>query len=356
MILLFKSKTASRHFFSLSLPLLWITRTKIQTLTGRNQSFNPKDTTELSTEHPTLLRVSLPIPLFTASWEYHSKASDWWKFSSSQCINRLIEDCLPSVSWDPIRGTNKPVCCLLSALRTGSGLGAWDPRMRIPTHRYKCSHFWELYIHLSHLILKTWAQRGSGKEGVVLLGSRPHPSGHWPWQCERALVQPEGGSLATGPRNLNFHKVLKWVLNTVKSENHFPKHYTHHECQEGHQDASFLEKHETWTETLLFPKFHGTVSCTYACQVTSVVSDHCNPMYRSPGSSVYGILQAGILDRVAMPSSKAIFPTPGSNPYLVCVLRCQAGSLPLLPTWEAYIYIYKEGFLFFSPAQTWSRD
>ena len=76
MILLFKSKTASRHFFSLSLPLLWITRTKIQTLTGRNQSFNPKDTTELSTEHPTLLRVSLPIPLFTASWEYHSKASD----------------------------------------------------------------------------------------------------------------------------------------------------------------------------------------------------------------------------------------------------------------------------------------
>ena len=35
-------------------------------------------------------------------------------------------------------------------------------------------------------------------------------------------------------------------------------------------------------------------------------------------SSVYGILQAGIQDWVAMPSSKGIFPTQGSNPSLHC--------------------------------------
>ena len=32
-----------------------------------------------------------------------------------------------------------------------------------------------------------------------------------------------------------------------------------------------------------------------------------------PGSSVYGILQARMLEWVAVPSSKGIFPTQGSN-------------------------------------------
>ena len=36
-----------------------------------------------------------------------------------------------------------------------------------------------------------------------------------------------------------------------------------------------------------------------------------------PGSFVQGILQARILDWVAMPSSSGIFPTQGSNPGLL---------------------------------------
>ena len=42
-----------------------------------------------------------------------------------------------------------------------------------------------------------------------------------------------------------------------------------------------------------------------ACSVTSIVSDSCHPMDCSPpGSSVLGILQARILEWVAMPSSR----------------------------------------------------
>ena len=43
----------------------------------------------------------------------------------------------------------------------------------------------------------------------------------------------------------------------------------------------------------------------------------CDPMdYSSSGSSVHGILQARIVEWVAMPSSRGIFPTQGSNPGL----------------------------------------
>ena len=51
-----------------------------------------------------------------------------------------------------------------------------------------------------------------------------------------------------------------------------------------------------------------------------------------PVSSVPGILQARILEWVAMPSSRGIFLTQGSNPHLLCSLHWQAGSLPLAPS------------------------
>ena len=58
----------------------------------------------------------------------------------------------------------------------------------------------------------------------------------------------------------------------------------------------------------------------------------CSPMDCSPpGSSVHGILQARILEWVAVPSSKGLFPTQGLNPRLVGLLLWQAGSLPLAP-------------------------
>ena len=45
-----------------------------------------------------------------------------------------------------------------------------------------------------------------------------------------------------------------------------------------------------------------------------------------PGSSVHGILQAGVLEQVAVPSSGGIFPTQGLNLRL---LGWQVDSLPV---------------------------
>ena len=57
----------------------------------------------------------------------------------------------------------------------------------------------------------------------------------------------------------------------------------------------------------------------------------CDPMDCSlPSSSVHGILQARLLEWVAVPSS-GVFPTQGLNLRLLCLLHWQAGSLPLAP-------------------------
>ena len=50
-----------------------------------------------------------------------------------------------------------------------------------------------------------------------------------------------------------------------------------------------------------------------------------------PGSSVHGILQARILEWVAMPLLQGIFPTQGSNLRLLCLLHRRAGSFPVAP-------------------------
>ena len=70
--------------------------------------------------------------------------------------------------------------------------------------------------------------------------------------------------------------------------------------------------------------------CAQSLQLYPTLCDamDCSP----PGSSVHGILQARILEWVAMPSSRGIFPRDqGSNLSLLCVLNWQMGSLLLVP-------------------------
>ena len=58
------------------------------------------------------------------------------------------------------------------------------------------------------------------------------------------------------------------------------------------------------------------------CLVTKLCLTLCNPRDLSPpGSSVHGILQARILDGVAMPFSRGIFPTQGWNQCLLHLLH-----------------------------------
>ena len=62
---------------------------------------------------------------------------------------------------------------------------------------------------------------------------------------------------------------------------------------------------------------------TQSCPTLSNPAD-CSP----PGSSVHGILQAGILEWVAMPPSRG---SPLPKDGTTCLLHEQAGSLPLAP-------------------------
>ena len=76
-------------------------------------------------------------------------------------------------------------------------------------------------------------------------------------------------------------------------------------------------------------------------KVTQLCPTLCDPMdYRLPGSSVLGILQATIVEWVAIPFSRGIFPTQGSNPgfpYCRQILYCLShqGS-PRILEWVAY--------------------
>ena len=56
----------------------------------------------------------------------------------------------------------------------------------------------------------------------------------------------------------------------------------------------------------------------HACSVAQWYPTLCNPMdYSLPGSSVHGIFQARILERVAISYSRGIFPIQGSKPCLL---------------------------------------
>ena len=65
--------------------------------------------------------------------------------------------------------------------------------------------------------------------------------------------------------------------------------------------------------------------------IVSVVSD-CNPRdCNPPGSSIHGILQASILEWVAMLSSRGSS-QPRDRTCVSCLLYWQVGSIPLIPS------------------------
>ena len=89
-----------------------------------------------------------------------------------------------------------------------------------------------------------------------------------------------------------------------------------------------------------------TLCCTiYPCMLVSAkllqpCQILCNPIDHSPpGSSLHGILQARILEWVAMSSSRDL-PDPGLEPISLCLLHWQVGSLPLAPSGKPSLYPY----------------
>ena len=119
-------------------------------------------------------------------------------------------------------------------------------------------------------------------------------------------------------------KKKKGWLQSFISIHYFPIFFGVYDTISSHQhsrEASTLEK-----------QMHHLSTVAICLCVLSRFSrvQLCDPMDCSPpGSSVHGILQAKILEWVAMPSSRGIFLTQGSNLCLFCLLHWQSGSLPL---------------------------
>ena len=72
----------------------------------------------------------------------------------------------------------------------------------------------------------------------------------------------------------------------------------------------------------------------------------CNPVACSPpGSSVCGILQARIVEWVALPSSRGSSWPKGSNQRLLHLLHGQVDSLPLVPSGKPMGYVLSVNYL-----------
>ena len=86
----------------------------------------------------------------------------------------------------------------------------------------------------------------------------------------------------------------------------------------------------------------------YVCEVVSVVSDSDTAESDRPyvwtictdhtyGFSIHGILQARILEGLAISFRRGIFPTQGANLCLLCLLHWQVDSLSLLLSGKSFL-------------------
>ena len=78
--------------------------------------------------------------------------------------------------------------------------------------------------------------------------------------------------------------------------------------------------------------------CVCVRQVTSIVSDSLRPVdCGPPASSVYGILQARILEWVATPSSRGSS-RPRDRTHVLYLLHWQEDSLPRVPPKNGFLW------------------
>ena len=87
------------------------------------------------------------------------------------------------------------------------------------------------------------------------------------------------------------------------------------------------KKSRIWTKSDYVPVLAQSLqSCLTLCD-----SVDCSPQ----GSSVYGNLQARILEWIAIPLSRGIFPTQGLNPHSLMFPALAGGFFTSSDTWEA---------------------
>ena len=97
------------------------------------------------------------------------------------------------------------------------------------------------------------------------------------------------------------------------------------------------------------------INSAFACLATSAVSTLCDRMDCSPpGSSVHGMLQARVLEWVAMSFSRGSS-QPRDQTCVSCLLHWQAGSLPLTPCGKPTAYVRLPRMSVFNPQDVMSR-
>ena len=85
----------------------------------------------------------------------------------------------------------------------------------------------------------------------------------------------------------------------------------------GYFDSTQIVESDVLTSYMIFPYYKTKIIAKV--KVAQLILTLFNPLNCSPsGSSVQGILQVRILEWVAVPFSRGIFPTQGSNPGLPC--------------------------------------
>ena len=108
---------------------------------------------------------------------------------------------------------------------------------------------------------------------------------------------------------------------------------------------------EPWSLALSSAGATGWWHHTVCVLVTQACPTLCDPMdCTQPGSSVHGLLQARILEWVAVPSFGGSS-RPRDQTCLFCLLHWQAGSLSLAPSGKLSSYYMT--VIFFSGCATW---
>ena len=91
-----------------------------------------------------------------------------------------------------------------------------------------------------------------------------------------------------------------------------------------------------------FAPTHENSACMHAMSLQSCLT-LCDPMdFSPPGSSVYGHLQAVILEWVSMPSSRGSSWPRDQTQVSLCFLNWQTNSWPLMPPGKPRISQFKD--------------
>ena len=101
-------------------------------------------------------------------------------------------------------------------------------------------------------------------------------------------------------------------------------------CYKSSIAESFLTQKRT--KYILWVYYKGWCVCSVMSCPTPGNPMDCSP----PDSSVHGIFQARILERVDIFFLQGIFLTQGSNPRLLCLPHWQGDCLPLTPPGKPY--------------------